>query len=371
MPCDYSVFPHAGIQSLSPYIPGKSTDELAREQGLTDIIKLASNENPLGCSHLVTKALATLSPHQIATYAIPLQHPLRKKLATELCIDEDMLTLTSGSEAIIPLLQTCFALHNEKHILIPAYSFISYGLHAKTLGIPFISTPVLSNWQVDINALIAACNEKTALIFIANPNNPTGSMISQIEIERLLANIPTSTLLVLDEAYYEFVPDNHKVHTMSLLNKHDNLIITRTFSKAYGLAGLRLGYTICNSEVSRLIQRILPPFTVNEAALVAGSAALDDQAFLEKTIKNNEQGLKQIQQGLAELGINYLPTAANFITFDCKSDGSLLFQKLLQRGIILRPLHPYDMNNYLRVTVGTEKQNFRFIDNLKELQYEK
>lgn len=371
MPCDYSLLPHSGIQSLVPYVPGKSTDALAKEQGLTDIIKLASNENPLGCSQLVTKALAALSTHQIATYTIPAHHPLRSKLANKLAIDVEMLTLTSGSETLIPLLQICFALHSDKHVLIPNYSFIAYGIQAKMLGIPIISTPLLPNWQADIDAMIACCNEKTALIFLANPNNPTGALISQVEIKRLLQKIPASTILLLDEAYYEYVNEADKLDTLSLLKIYPNLVITRTFSKAYGLAGLRLGYGIASAQISALLQRILPPFPVSETAMVAGNAALDDNEFLQQTLQNNAQGLKQIQQGLDNLGIGYLPTAGNFITFDCKTDAAPLYQSLLQRGVIVRPLHPYGLNNYLRVTIGTERQNTRFLDNLKELHHEK
>ncbi len=371
MPCDYSLLPHSGIQSLVPYVPGKSTDELAGEQGLTDIIKLASNENPLGCSPLVTQALASLSSHQIATYTIPVHHPLRKKLADKLGIDVNMLTLTNGSEALIPLLQICFALHTEKHVVIPNYSFIAYGIQAKLLGIPVVSPPVLPNWQADVDAIIDCCNEKTAIIFLANPNNPTGALIGQAEIGRLLENIPASTILVLDEAYYEYVSEEDKLDTLSLLGKHPNLVITRTFSKVYGLAGLRLGYGIATPQISALLQRILPPFPVSETALVAGCAALDDHEFFKHTLQINAQGLKKVQQGLDDLGIDYLPAAGNFITFDCKTDAAPLYQQLLQRGVILRPLHPYGLNNYLRVTIGTDNQNSRFLDNLKELHHEK
>lgn len=371
MPCDYSHFPHSGIQSLNPYIPGKTAEELAEEQGLTNIIKLASNENQLGCSQQATEALNKLTGHQLAKYVIAQQHPMRKQLAIKLGINVEMLTLANGSETLIPLLQTCFALHTNKHILIPTCSFIAYSIHAKILRIPVISTPLLPNWQANIDALIAHCNKKTALIFLANPNNPTGALISQIEIERLLENIPSSTILVLDEAYYEFVNAVDKLNTLSLLNKYSNLVVTRTFSKAHGLAGLRLGYAMSNTQISSIIQRVLSSFTVNVAALVAGSAALEDDDFLRKSVKNNTEGLQQIQQGLTKLGISHLPSAGNFITFDCKADSNHLFQKLLQRGIILRPLHPYGMDNYLRVTIGTKEQNIRFLNNLEEVLHEK
>jgi len=369
MPCDYHLLPHEGIRSLKPYIPGKSVHALAEEQGLTDIIKLASNENPWGCSPLVTQALANISNHQIATYVTGAHHPFRKKLAQKLNIDADRLTLGNGSDALIPLLQTAFALHCDKHVLTHEYAFIAYGIYAKTLGIPVIATPTLPNWCVDIEAMIAACNEKTALIFIANPNNPTGIPVSKENIKRLLDHIPETTLLVIDEAYYEF--GNDTPSAMEYLPHYPNLVIMRTFSKAYGLAGLRLGYAISSLPVSTILNRALPPFTVNDAALVAASAAMDDEHFLKHTIENNKEGLKQLQQGLHAQGITSLPTTANFITFDCKRDATSLYEALQQHGIIVRPLHPYGLGNFLRVTIGTPHQNLRFLDTLKELYHEK
>lgn len=368
---NYHLLPHEGIRSLTPYIPGKSAEEVAQELGITNIIKLASNENPLGCSTRVTEALATLSGQQIATYPLPANHPLRKRLADKLSIDTNMLTLGNGSDALIPLLQTTFALHCDKHIITHECAFIAYGIHAKTLGIPVVITPLLPNWQVNIDAIISSCNEKTALIFLASPNNPTGLLVRQTDIERLLKNIPATTILVVDEAYYEYVDDKDKLNTISLLDTYPNLVITRTFSKAYGLAGLRLGYAITSAHITSLLQRVLPPFTVNEVALIAANAALDDDEFIRQSVNNNAQGLLNLQQGLTKLKLNYLPSAANFITFNCEVDAAPLYLKLQQRGIIVRPLHPYGLNHYLRVTVGTQQQNKRFLDTLEELYNEK
>ena len=371
MTCDYQLLPHEGIQSLSPYIPGKSAEQVANEQGLTNIIKLASNENPLGCSPLVTKALSALTPKQICTYPTSAHDPLRWKLAQKLAIDVEMLTLTNGSDALFPLLLICFALYSDKHILTHKHAFMTYGIQAKTLGIPVTITPLLPDWNVDIDAMIDACTEKTALIFIANPNNPTGLLISQSEILRLLQHIPETTILVLDEAYYEYIADTDKPRTIPLLARYSNLVITRTFSKAYGLAGLRLGYAITNPAITSIMQRVLLPFTVNKAALVAGSAALEDDDFIRQSVSNNINGLKQMQQGLAKLTFPQLPSACNFITFDYKKDTIPIYQSLQEHGIIVRPLHPYGLTNYLRVTIGTAEQNTRFLDTLEELQHEK
>ena len=371
MPCDYHLLPHPGIQSLSPYIPGKSAEAVSKEQGITHVIKLASNENPLGCSSLVLDALATLTPKNLATYPISSNHPLHEKIAKKLRIDADMIVLGNGSDALFPLLQTVFALHCDKHMLTHDCAFIAYGIYAKTLGVPVVTTPLQTNWQVDIDSMITACTEKTALIFLASPNNPTGVLVKQSEIIRLLQNIPASTILVVDEAYYEFVNPADKLDTISLLTQYPNLVITRTFSKAYGLAGLRLGYAIASAHITALLQRVIPPFTVNQVALVAASAALEDDDFIQITVNNNAQGLKTMQQGLTQLNIDYLPTSGNFITFDCKTDTLPIYQKLQQHGIIVRPLHPYGLTDYLRVTIGTQQQNRRFLDQLKELHHEK
>lgn len=364
MPCDYEQLPHAGIRNLVPYVPGKSSEELASERGLTDIIKLASNENPLGCSPLVTQALAELTGHRIATYPMSVNHLLRHKLAVKLKVDLEMITIGNGSDSLFCSLLTCFALHNDKHVLTHDYAFSSYAIQAKTLGIPVISTAVKSNFVVDIDAMISACTEKTSLIFMANPNNPTGLLVCPEEIKRLLDNIPATTIFVLDEAYFEYSGILNPGATMDLLKKYPNLVITRTFSKAYGLAGLRLGYAIANPQITALLYRIQLPFIVNIAALTAGCAALNDEAFIQQTLMVNKEGLKQMQQGLTVLGFPHLPTAGNFITVDCKTDSMPIYQRLQDYGIIVRPLHPYGLNNYIRVTIGTREQNQRFLDKL-------
>ena len=369
IPCDYHQLPHKGIRSLSPYVPGKSSATVAKEQGLTDIIKLASNENPLGCSPHVMTALSSLTLQKIATYPIARQHPLHQKLADSLQIDAEQLTLSNGSDALFTLLQTCFALHSDKHILTHQYAFMAYAIQAKALGVPVVTTPVHTDWRVDIDALIAACNEKTALIFLANPNNPTGLLISEQEIERLLDNTPPSTLVVIDEAYYEYVAPHRRPNTLALLTRYPHLVITRTFSKAYGLAGLRLGFAISNATIADILQRVILPFTVNEAVLTAGFVAYDDHDFIKKTIDNNVNGRQQLQEGLTQLGLNHLPTDANFITFDCQKDAIRIDQALQQKGIIIRPLHPYQLPHHLRVTIGTNLQNKRFLNCLKELYH--
>ncbi len=367
MSCDYNRLPHPGIQTLSPYVPGKSIEELAKEKGLTDIIKLASNENPRGCSPLVTQALAALSGHQIATYPVPSAHPLPQALAAKLNIDLNMLTLGHGSDALFQLLIICFALHRNKTIITHDHAFQTYQILANIFGVPLISTPLLKDWRVDIDAMINQCDENTALIFIANPNNPTGSLLTRDEIQKLLNNIPETTLLVLDEAYYEYLNPTDNPDSLSLLNTFSNLVITRTFSKGYGLAGLRLGYAISHPTIHALMQKVALPFTISQTALAGGFAALEDETFVQDSVELNRRELKRVREKLIQLGFDCMPSFANFVTFDCKKEGGIVYNALLQQGIIVRPLHAYGLNHYLRVSIGTAEQNTRFLDTLKGL----
>jgi histidinol-phosphate aminotransferase len=364
MSCDFSLLPHSGIQSLSPYIPGKSIEEVAKEWGITDIIKLASNENPRGCSPKVLKALQSLTPQHIATYPIPSSHPLPQMLADKLQIDVNILTLSHGSDALFQLLIIGFALHRSKHILTHEYAFQTYQILAKLFDIPLILTPVRDDWQVDIDAMIQACNEQTALIFIANPNNPTGGLLNHDDIFRLLIHIPETTILVLDEAYYEYLKPEDDPKAVALLQSFPNLVITRTFSKAYGLAGLRLGYCISNPSIQALLHKIALPFTINLAALAAGKAVLEDELFMTQSVALLHDELPMVREALLQKGYPCMPSWANFITFRCQQDSSMLYNELLKKGIIVRPLHPYGLTHFLRVTIGTPEQNRRFLDAL-------
>lgn len=365
MSIDFTQLPHPGIRSLVPYKPGKSIEELKREKGITDIIKMASNENPLGCSPLVLNALQNISSSLIATYPSPANHALMPKLANKLGINMEQLFLSNGSDHLFTMLLYCFALHTDKHILTHEYAFSTYAIQANTLKIPVRTVPINPDWQVNINNLIQACDTQTGIIFIANPNNPTGVLMSQNEIKYLLEHIPESTLLVLDEAYYEFAAAKLSCNSLEWLPKHPNLVITRTFSKMYGMAGLRLGYAIANPSIIDLLQRVQLPFSVNQAALIAAHAALDDDDFIKLSLQTNDEGMQQIRAGFEELNLNYLPSACNFLTFDCKEDGLALYNYLLDQGIIVRSLHPYKMNQYIRVTIGTKDQNSRFLAALK------
>lgn len=363
---NFKEFAHPGIKALKPYIPGKSLTEIQKTQN-QEIIKLASNENVLGCSSKVLEVIHNITKEDVSIYPTSVSHPLRSELATHLGVKKEMITISNGSDLIICLLLTCFAANSDKHILTHDYAFASYAIQATTLGVPVVSTKT-KNWQVDIDALIGNCNSKTALIFLANPNNPTGLLITHQEIKRLLNCIPKSTILVVDEAYYEYAVNYYLGSSLDLLNEHPNLVIMRTFSKAYGLAGLRIGYAISCKEITDLMYSIQLPFAVNIVALSSASAALKDRDFLKKTLTLNSAGLLQMQVGLETLGISYIPSHANFITINCQTNADIFTQELEKDGIYVRPLGPYNMQNYLRITIGTEAQNIKVLESLKKLR---
>ncbi|CAM2971777.1 histidinol-phosphate transaminase [Legionella worsleiensis] len=365
MPIDFQRLSHPGIQSLVPYKPGKSIEELVCEKGLTDIIKLASNENPLGCSPKALTALRNLPAQTIATYPSPMHHPLVPKLANQLGVPQNHLFLCNGSDQIVSVLLNSFALHTNKHVLTHDYAFSTYAIQAQTLNIPVKHVAIHDNWHLNCDNLINACTQETALIFLANPNNPTGILTSMEEIKHLLKNIPESTLLVLDEAYYEYAASAMSCNSINWLKDYPNLVITRTFSKIYGMAGLRLGYAVANPEIITILQRVQLPFTVNQIALNAAFAALDDHEFIQKSLDLNKEGIKDVQKSFDLLNIDYLPSQCNFLTFDCKEDGMALYNYLLDNGIIVRPLHAYKMNRFIRVTIGTKEQNSRFLSALQ------
>lgn len=370
----YHQLPHSGIQSLAPYLPGKSSEAVVKEHGISDVIKLASNENPLGTSPDVLLALKNIKAHEIATYQTTSLHPFRKQLASTLDVDPDMIFLSNGSDTIFYYVLLCFALHSGKRLVTHEKAFIQYQIQANILNIPVHLTPLKKDMRVDIDALIEAATEETAAIFLANPNNPTGLLIEPSECIRLLSHVPENIIVVLDEAYFEYLSEDVRCNTASLLKKYPNLIVTRTFSKIYGLAALRLGYAITNPALAALLYRIQLPFIVNLAALKAGEAALFDHDFLVRSRENNTKGMAQIRMELKNFNIKSWPSHANFIMIETPYSAQQVDLSLQKQGVIVRPLTPYGLTQSLRVTIGTPQQNKRFLDalshSLKELEHD-
>ena len=362
------------IQQLSPYQPGKPVDELKRELGLDKVIKLASNENPLGASPKAISAIKN-SLTELSRYPEGSCHYLRQKLAKKLAINENQLTFGNGSNDVLDLLARTF-LNPQSNVVFSQYAFAGYYIASQSVGAQIKMVPALPEDHLDmplghdLDAMLAAIDNKTAVVFLANPNNPTGTWLNQSALYHFIQSIPEEVIIVLDEAYIEYVPDNKKagfVNGLDWINRFPNLVVTRTFSKIYGLASLRVGYSVSSAAVADLLNRVRQPFNVNYLAQIAAEAALDDEDFIRKSQKLNQQGLQFLQQSLDQLGISYLPSMGNFICAHFGKDAAKINQQLLQAGFIVRPVDNYQLDAYLRITIGTEEENQQFINQLSRI----
>lgn len=347
------------VKHLTPYLPGRSISEIQKQYHIHDVIKLASNENPLGCSPDVLKKLQEISSNDLSIYPATAQHSLLRHLCDFLNIDEGQILITNGSDAAFSLLLQAYACPFQKKILTHQYAFMGYEIQASSFGIDTLKAPVHpKNWTVDMAQFKKLILKKPAIVFIANPNNPTGQKLSWQDIESLLQTLFPETLLVLDEAYHEYDKTPHPaIHP--LLGNYPNLIITRTFSKAYGLAGLRIGYLMAHPEIIQTLKRIQLPFTINQLALDAAHAALKDQQFIQQTQRNNEQGMQFLLAACKSLPLMVRPSWGNFITIEDKHPIQPLVQYLESQGIIIRGLQSFGLENVARITIGTPIQNER------------
>lgn len=352
------------IRNLTPYQPGKPIEELQRELGIQDIIKLASNENPLGPSPKALSA-AQEALNKIHLYPDGSAFELKQALAKYLSVNPNQLTIGNGSENILEIIIKAY-LNSNNSAIATQYAFATIPILIKASGAKLISIPTVE-WRHDIDATIKACTPETRIIFVVNPNNPTGTYTNKDDFEKLLNSVPQDVLIVSDEAYAEYIDQDDYPETLKLLAKHPNLIISRTFSKVFGLAGLRIGYGISSLEIADILNRARLPFNSNLVGTAAACASLQDHEYIKQTIALNCQGKQQLENGFKQLNISYIPSLANFISFDVKQDANIVYQKLLQKGVIVRPLVAYGMPSYLRVTIGTSQQNERFLMTLKTI----
>jgi len=363
MAIDYQSLAVKGVQAMSPYQPGKPIEELARELNLNpdEIIKLASNENPLGPSD---KAMAAARQALTDTCLYPDGNgfSLKAALASRFGVGAGQITLGNGSNDVLELVARCFA-NSDSEIVFSQYAFAVYPLVTQAIGATGVQVPA-SNWGHDFAAMAAAVTPRTRIIFVANPNNPTGTVHSHEAVTEFLQSIPEDVLVVLDEAYCEYLPAERQGDSLGLLSQFPNLIICRTFSKAWGLAGLRVGYSISSESIANILNRIRQPFNVNSIAMAAATAVLDDDAYLQKSREVNAAGLRQLEQAFAAMGLDYIPSAGNFIAVEVGDRAQEIFQSLLSSGVIVRPVAGYGMPRHLRVSVGLPEQNERFIEAL-------
>jgi histidinol-phosphate aminotransferase len=365
---NYSELAPAYIRAIAPYQPGKPISELERELGITGIVKLASNENPLGASpKAVAAARAALD--EIGLYPDGNGFALKDALVKRYGVAHDQVVLGNGSNDLLELSARAFLTVGNK-VVYADHSFAVYALATQAVGAVGISVAA-KDFGHDLDAMHKAAVEQGAkMVFIANPNNPTGTFLSGAALHKFLRALPANILVVLDEAYNEYLPVDKRYDSVAWLREFPNLIITRTFSKAYGLASLRVGYALGDAQVIDMLNRVRQPFNVNSMAQAAAVAALQDTDFVQQTFALNLRGMKQIVDGLTKLGLEHIPSFGNFVSFKI-ANATRIYRRLLELGVIVRPIANYAMPDYLRVSIGLETENENFLSALQQALGEK
>jgi histidinol-phosphate aminotransferase len=356
------------VRAIAPYIAGKPISEVAREFGLDEakIVKLASNENPLGMPESAQRAMAQAAS-ELGRYPDANAFELKTALSERYGVPSDWITLGNGSNDILEIAAHAFV-EKGQAIIYAQYSFAVYALATQGLGARAIVVPAVK-YGHDLDAMLAAITDDTRLIFVANPNNPTGTFIEGPKLEAFLDKVPRHVAVVLDEAYTEYLPAEKRYDSIGWVRRYPNLLVSRTFSKAFGLAGLRVGFAIAQPELTDLLNRLRQPFNVNTLAQAAAIAALNDQAFLEKTAALNAQGYRRLTEAFDKLGLEYVPSDGNFVLVRVGNDdaaGNRVNLELLKQGVIVRPVGNYGLPQWLRVTIGLPQENEAFIAALEK-----
>ncbi len=351
------------IRAIAPYQPGKPIAELARELNLDPdrIIKLASNENPLGVSPLAMQAMQQALAG-IALYPDGNGFDLKQAIVRRFGVAMPQIALGNGSNDVLDMAARAFLAPGVEAIYAQ-HAFAIYAIETQTIGATGVEVPA-KDFGHDLDAMLAAVTAQTRMVFIANPNNPTGTLLRANALLGFLRALPSHIIVVLDEAYNEYLPEDLKSDSIGWLEQFPNLVVTRTFSKAYGLAGLRVGYALGHERVIDLMNRVRQPFNVNSISLAAAAAALFDHEFVCRSSELNAAGMRQLVRGLETLGLSYIPSFGNFVSFKV-GDAAKVFQQLLKRGVIVRPIAGYGMPGYLRVSTGLESEIARFLEALK------
>ncbi|NDY95401.1 histidinol-phosphate transaminase [Wenzhouxiangella limi] len=367
---DFTDLAVPGVRGLRPYTPGKPIAELEREYGVSDSIKLASNENPLGASPRALEAIRG-ELDEVWLYPDANGFELKRALAERHGLSPDCITLGNGSNDVLVFLAQAF-LQPGLEAVFSQYCFAVYPIACRMVGASERVVPALPSAGPmplghDLRALYQAIGPETRMVFVANPNNPTGTWLDGRRLKDFAASLPPQVICVIDEAYAEYADSDVLGDASTWLEELPNLVVTRTFSKAYGLAGLRVGYALSNPGVADLLNRVRPPFNVNSLALAAARAALEDVEFIERSRAANAGGMEQLREGLAALGLEVLPSAANFLLVDFGRDAAPVNEALMRAGVIVRPVANYGLPNHLRITIGSARQNERLLSALAEI----
>lgn len=355
---------NVGIRNLSPYQAGKPIEEVERELGIKNIVKLASNENPLGLSPRVKAALTEMLAG-LARYPDANGFYLKAKIAEKFGVQANQITLGNGSNDVLELLARTFV-NDEHEVIYSQHAFVVYPLVTQALGAKGIAVPA-KDYGHDLDAMLAAITPRTRMIFIANPNNPTGTFLTSEQLAAFIAKVPENVLVVLDEAYYEYVPESQRAPSIEWVQHYPNLVVSRTFSKAYGLAGLRAGFMVTHPALADLMNRVRQPFNMNSLSLRAAEIALDDVEYLNESVAVNDAGMAQLVAFCEKHQLPFIPSHGNFLTIEVGPDAASLYQKLLQQGVIVRPVAGYELPRHLRVSIGLEHENQAFINAMKSI----
>jgi histidinol-phosphate aminotransferase len=350
-----------GIASLKPYQPGKPIEELTRELGISDAIKLASNENPRGPGPLTLQVLAA-SLGSLSRYPDGGGFRLKQALSEYLGVSADQLTLGNGSNDVLDL-SARITMTPGSEAIVSAHAFVVYRLAVASCGCELVEVPAL-DYGADLDGFLNAVTERTAIIFLANPNNPTGTWVDETRLTAFLDALPSRVWVVLDEAYAEYVDAPGYPDGLALQRKYPNLIVTRTFSKIHALAALRIGYSVSSPEVADLLNRARQPFNINALALAGAEAAIADQEFVSTSRQMNRDGMQQLVAGINGLGLAHIPSVANFVTVEMPSAAGDIYQRLLHQGVIVRPVAEYGLPRHLRISVGLPEENQRFLESV-------
>ncbi len=364
LPDKIPMEPKASVKNLIPYVPGKPVEELERELGIRGAAKMASNENPLGPSPLAKKALAE-HISKVNLYPDADCFELRRKLSEKLGVPEDTIIIGNGSNEVIEIVARTF-LEPGDEAIYGRHAFIVYPIITQSLGCSHVVSrmPDLTH---DLEDMLSLVTEKTKIIYIANPNNPTGTMVRRDEFEWFLERVPENVIILVDEAYFEYVDDPEYPDTLRYHSVRESLVTVRTFSKIYGLAGLRVGYGVASSDAVSYMNRVREPFNVNSAAQAAACAALDDERHVNRSRKLNREGKEYFREKLTELGVGYTESHANFFLVDLEADPMPVYEALLRDGVITRPVGAYGLKTHLRVSFGLARENERFIESLRRI----
>jgi len=352
------------VRRIAPYQPGKPISEVARELGLDErtIVKLASNENPRGPSTAVRQAIAA-AVTEISRYPDSNGYELKKALSSRYGVAPEQIVLGNGSNDVLELVAQAFLLPGQRTVYAQ-HAFVVYALATQARGGIGIEVPATPELGHDLEAMAAAITPDTRVVFIANPNNPTGTWLPPDAIAQFLERVPPEVIVVLDEAYNEYLEPDHNAQSIAWVERHPNLVVSRTFSKAYGLAALRIGYGLMHPALADVLNRVRQPFNVNSVAQAAAVAALADMAYVEESRAINREGMRDIERGLARLGLAYAPSHGNFILVEV-GDGATTYRRLLEQGVIVRPVANYGLPRHLRVTIGLPHENARFLEALE------